>query len=352
MTEISSKNRIKLKVVIVLMLLGMVLGLIFPIFSDGFDTMRPYVVGGTIGLLSGFFISVFELFVFTRIMRKSRFIGVILVRTCSYVIMISAIVLIAVAFIRSVDLGTSLLDVIMGEGFRNYVFHEEFIIVVAYAFALAFVANFIRIISKKMGQGVLWHLITGKYHRPREEEVIFMFLDLTGSTSIAEKLGHIQFHHLINDFFYDITSSILNNRGEIYHYVGDDVVVTWTMKNGLAEANCIRTYYDAFEANNNESGKYLKIYGLVPAFKAGFHCGKVVRGEIGDVKSEIAYHGDVVNTTARIMAQSGSLNKNLLLSSNLLELLPNLDGFHPEKLEEIVLRGKEKSIVIFGTNVV
>jgi adenylate cyclase len=90
---------------------------------------------------------------------------------------------------------------------------------------------------------------------------------------------------------------------------------------------------------------------LVPEFKAGFHCGKVTRGEIGDVKSESAYLGDVVNTTARIMSRSGTLKKNLLLSADLFQLLPKQDFFQPEKLEEIALRGKEQSVIIYGLSV-
>jgi adenylate cyclase len=34
--------------------------------------------------------------------------------------------------------------------------------------------------------------------------------------------------------------------------------------------------------------------------KAGAHVGRVVATEVGTIKSEIVFHGDVVNTTARV----------------------------------------------------
>jgi len=48
---------------------------------------------------------------------------------------------------------------------------------------------------------------------------------------------------------------------------------------------------------------YLSKYGRVPVFKAGIHGGKVMALEVGSVKKELAYLGDIVNTTARIQGE-------------------------------------------------
>ena len=60
-----------------------------------------------------------------------------------------------------------------------------------------------------------------------------MFLDLKSSTTIAEKIGHINFHKFINDFLFTISEAIISSKGEIYKYVGDEVIITWKMKEGL-----------------------------------------------------------------------------------------------------------------------
>ena len=67
-----------------------------------------------------------------------------------------------------------------------------------------------------------------------------MFLDLKGSTAIAEKIGNQQFFKLLSDFYSDITDMILQTKGEIYQYVGDEVIVSWTIPKGIEESNCPR----------------------------------------------------------------------------------------------------------------
>ena len=56
-----------------------------------------------------------------------------------------------------------------------------------------------------------------------------MFLDLNNSTAIAERLGPLRFNDFKNDFFHDIAQPVLETRGRIYQYVGDEAVVTWTI---------------------------------------------------------------------------------------------------------------------------
>ena len=81
-------------------------------------------------------------------------------------------------------------------------------------------------VSDKFGPGILWKFITGKYYHPRQEERIFMFLDLKSSTTIAEKMNSKKFFELLKEIFSDITEPILNSQGEIYQYVGDEVIIT------------------------------------------------------------------------------------------------------------------------------
>ncbi|MGR3301112.1 MAG: hypothetical protein ACUZ8I_01275 [Candidatus Scalindua sp.] len=52
-----------------------------------------------------------------------------------------------------------------------------------------------------------------------------MFLDLKSSTTIAEEIGHRRYFEFISDFIADVTTPILNNHGEIYQYVGDEIVI-------------------------------------------------------------------------------------------------------------------------------
>ncbi|MBA3647641.1 MAG: adenylate/guanylate cyclase domain-containing protein [Chitinophagales bacterium] len=193
--------------------------------------------------------------------------------------------------------------------------------IVAWSGAVALTQFFLQI-SDKFGQGILWSFIMGKYHSPREEEHMFMFVDLASSTTIAGKLGNKNYHSLLKDFFADITNPIIHNKGEIYQYVGDEIVISWKLKNGIDNNQCLNCFFDMRKKIYEMKEKYESIYGLVPEFKAGLHYGKVIAGEVGIIKRDITYSGDVLNTTARIQSKCNEYQVKILCSDELLGLLP------------------------------
>jgi len=204
--------------------------------------------------------------------------------------------------------------------------------------------QFILQVSDKFGPGVLWKMITGRYYHPREEERIFMFLDLKASTAIAEKLGHRRFFELLRELYQDITWPITRSRGEIYQYVGDEVVITWPPRLGLHKSDCIRCFFWIEDVLNARRSDYLRRFGVAPAFKAGAHVGHATVGEIGIVKKDIVFSGDVLNTTARIQAECNRYRINLLASAELLERLTDRAMFHAQPIGEIHLRGKTEPL--------
>lgn len=204
-------------------------------------------------------------------------------------------------------------------------------------------------VNDKYGPGVFVSFLMGKYFHPKREERIFMFLDLRGSTRIAEKLGENRYFNFLKDLFRDITPGILNASGEIYQYVGDEVVVSWKDPSGISEANCVQCFLNIQQILSEKAAWYQKIYdGEVPEFKAGLHSGYVMVGEIGIVKREIAYSGDVLNTTARIQSKCNELGVDILLSRNLLDKIKALPRQCSVKaLGAMQLRGKQQEIGLY-----
>lgn len=219
---------------------------------------------------------------------------------------------------------------------------------VSYMVMSIILLNFIMQVDKKFGPGNLFRLITGKYHRPRDENRIFMFLDLSSSTTIAEKLGHNKYSQLLQNCYHDLTDVVVKYRADIYQYVGDEVVLSWSVRNGLKDLNCLKAFF-AFE--NSLSGRkdfYLEHFETLPEFKAGMDMGYVTVAEIGDIKRDIAYHGDVLNTASRIQGRCKKLNRKLLISGNLEKNLTTLNGFSKESIGEVNLRGKEKTVNVYS----
>ena len=205
------------------------------------------------------------------------------------------------------------------------------------------------LVNDKYGPGVFVSFILGKYFHPKREERIFMFLDLRGATTIAEKLEESRYFNFLKDVFRDSTPSILKSKGEIYQYVGDEIVISWKKDTGILNANCLQCFFDIKQRLLDNASYYRKKYdGIVPEFKAGLHFGFVMVGEIGVVKRDIAYSGDVLNTAARIQSKCNELGVNILISKNLLAGLGSLPNvFKPREIGEIDLRGKQHSLMLY-----
>jgi len=220
--------------------------------------------------------------------------------------------------------------------------------VVFYMAVIIEAALFYSELIEHLGNEVFYNFSFGKYHKPKQETRIFMFLDMKASTTIAEEIGHIKYFDLLKLYYSYMTNAILETFGEIYQYVGDEIVVTWPEEVGLTNNNCIECYFKIEEAIKKHEERFIKSFGLVPGFKAGYHIGKVSAGQIGVLKKEIVYTGDVLNTTARIQAECNAYQSNILLSGALKRRLNNSNKWSITKVGEILLRGKVEAVEVFS----
>ena len=204
------------------------------------------------------------------------------------------------------------------------------------------------LVNDKYGPGVFRKFLLGHYFNPRREQRIFMFLDLRASTTVAEKIGEARYFSFLKDVFTFVTPAILANKGEIYQYVGDEIVISWELAQGIEQANCVQCFFDTQQALNQRRQYFLAHYQHHPEFKAGLHDGHVMAGELGVVKREIAYSGDVLNTTARIQAKCNEFGANLLASKPVLDLLKLSAPYHPKALGQIALKGKKEPITLYA----
>jgi adenylate cyclase len=204
----------------------------------------------------------------------------------------------------------------------------------------------LRQVNLFLGSNNFWKLLRGRFYTPREEERIFMFLDLQSSTKHAENLGHIEYSKMIQDCFNDL-GIVIENEAEIYQYVGDEAILTWRLKDGLSDQNCLNAYFNFKQRLDKRKEHYLKNYNCTPHFKAGMHAGIVTVAEVGKFKKEIAYHGDTINTAARIQGKCNELKQEFLISESLKSQL-SPTGFVFDKLGSIELKGKESNMFLYS----
>ncbi|WP_299253499.1 adenylate/guanylate cyclase domain-containing protein [uncultured Aquimarina sp.] len=251
-----------------------------------------------------------------------------------------------IVFILITDIFTTLTSPHTNVHTDWFSFNKSFWAVILYIVFASFVFSFIKIANEKFGKGVFVNMLLGKYKNPQEEKRIFMFLDLKDSTTIAEKLGHFKYSQLIQDCFYDLNKVVPKHNAEIYQYVGDEVVLSWPYKKGLANNNCVNLFFAFQQKKQSKAEYYLKKYGVVPEFKAGLHGGKLMVTEVGIVKKEIAYHGDVINTSARIQGQCNAYKVPLLISDKLIQDLKINANLTCQFLGSVLLKGKQEEVNI------
>lgn len=345
--KLTINQKRKFKQARTLIIAGLLLGYLYVILTDGFEKLHPFITATIGSILIAVVIAILELWVFAGGIRKIKFLTLLILRTILYLILVTIILfnVIAISWMLREDL--SYIQLFEFEKFQNYIFKEDFSILILYALVFAFSINFTRMLSRKMGQGMLISHITGTYFKPVIQERIIMFLNIENSKQISEKLSPMVFHNFLNDFFYDITESIVMHQGIIYEYVEDLVVVTWAMNKGLADGNCMRTFFHIQDQLEELKEKYFKEYGLFPRIKASLHCGKLVRAEIGDIKTQIVFHGDVMNTTSRILDYCYKLKEELLASAHLVIRVDMPKIYEAQTVGAISLKGKESTIELF-----
>ena len=120
------------------------------------------------------------------------------------------------------------------------------------------------------------------------------------------------------------------------------------MKNGIRNSNCINVFFEFQKDVALRSTYYSENYGIVPEFKAGINTGPVTVAEVGDVKRDIAYLSDVLNTAARIQEQCNKHNESLLISTYVKNLLSQDERLDFDEHGAIELRGKMEKVEIYG----
>ncbi|MEM6828932.1 MAG: adenylate/guanylate cyclase domain-containing protein [Bacteroidota bacterium] len=303
-------------------------------------SLPVFIFASLTSTLAGLLVGLIELVLLEKRFRNYSFTRKVVTKFFVYLTLMMIIMVIAFPIASSIELSKSPLDPDIQRKTVNFF---QSLIFLGTAVQISFqliLCLLYAAFSENLGHQVLINLFTGKYHRPQKEQRIFMFLDMKSSTTIAEQMGHTRYFRLLQDYYEVMSDPIIHAMGEVYQYIGDEVVITWNSAKGLAHDNCIRCF-EGIKANlKRHAHTFEKKYGLVPGFKAGIHLGEVTTGEIGALKKEVTYTGDVLNTTARVQGLCNEYNVDLIITDDLLNELEDSDRWSHELIGELSLKGK------------
>lgn len=305
-----------------------------------FASIAVYLVGIIVGSI--------EVLWLGRLFERKSFGYKILYKTGFYLVFMLMVNVVTYPIAASLELGQPVTSAAVWLKFEHYLVSITFLsTMVSITFSLV-LCLFYSEISEHLGHKVLMNLFTGRYHHPQEEDRIFMFVDLKSSTQWAENLGHDRYFKFLRDYYQSLSGAIVDHEAEVYQYVGDEIVLTWEAKKGLERLHCLDCFFAMKQAVHAKEHYFTLHYGGLPCFKAGLHMGKVTTGEIGALKKDIFFTGDVLNTTARIQSLCNSLGADLLVSETLNHQLKDMKKYQLKALGSMSLRGRKEPMSLYA----
>lgn len=314
------------------------------IFYDrpGFTTLLIYTAFG--GAILGIIFTTLRIHLFKEICQNLSVGRSILMETAGFLMVFIILIGLFITF-HFFSLGYSISNI---RQFISNTFHLSSLSILIVFFLYASIQfSLILEADKKLGINVLKNLLLGKYHHPKQENRIFMFLDMKGSTNTAEKLGHLKYSRYLQDIYKLLTDLVIDYRAEIYQFVGDEVVLTWPSEIGYSKNNALHLFYGFQTILKENSDYFSRNYGATPVFKAALHRGDVSVAEVGEINTQIAYHGDVVNTTSRIQELCNVYDTHLLVSEMFMNGMESPPPNFKENAAEINLRGRSQPVTIY-----
>ncbi len=318
----------------------------YPTSGNPYDfenSFLPLVLSAfVIGLMQGFC----EVKWFRRIFSSTSLWMKIVLKTGFYIIFI-ALCLIAFSLFNSLYNHEAYQFIDALDDLKRFAGNFSFWSTLVFMGFVAGISIFFSEMIQYVGDGVIYNALFSKYHKPISEIRIFMFLDMKSSTTIAEDLGHENYFSLLKQYYSDMTSAILGTEAEIYQYVGDEIVLSWPKDVGLYKNNCIKAFLKISKNIERKKSMYKEKFGVVPKFKAGYHIGEVTVGEIGTIRRNIIYTGDILNTAARLEEECNTYDARVLISGELYKELKTDKKFTFKKLGELLPRGKKIPIDLY-----
>lgn len=296
----------------------------------------------------GCFIGFIEVAIINKYFIARSFKQKIILKSLLYLLLIFSIVFVFYNLAAAIEMQESVFSKAVFDRYINFLFSmTNLSTMLQLSFSIVVSLLFFEI-NENLGRNVLQNFFTGKYHKPILEQRVFLFIDMKDSTTIAEKLGHEVYFEFLKAYYNDLSDSIIQNNGEVYQYIGDEVVISWAVKKQNTKRDALKSFFDMKMSLTKKREWYKTHYNLYPEFKGAIHAGEVTIGEIGALKKDIFFTGDVLNTTSRLQSLCNSYQAELLISEDVYARVESTEGFQFTFEDEVMLRGKSKPVKIYA----
>lgn len=166
----------------------------------------------------------------------------------------------------------------------------------------------------------------------RQEKLVVLFADISGSTALYDKLGNEQALRLVTTCLGIMIGEMEQHEGRLIKTIGDEIMCAFLSPVSALEAACAMQC--AIE--RERPGKELPIY-----IRIAFHLGDVICEE-NDL------FGDAVNVAARVTSITRA--RQILTTRAVMEALPEKFRDKIHHISRAEFRGKEEAMDVFQVN--
>ena len=177
-----------------------------------------------------------------------------------------------------------------------------------------------------------------------ERRVTILFIDLRGSTRLAEARLPYDVVFLLNHYFAEMAAAVETTGGHYSNFTGDGLMALFGLEekknHGAASAlTCALRMLQKLDGLNEQLAAEL---AEPLSMGIGIHTGEAIIGQMGPPKTPVLTAlGDAVNTAARLESATKELRRPVVVSRDTLEAA----GL-ASQAQEILLRGRSASIAV------
>ena len=181
----------------------------------------------------------------------------------------------------------------------------------------------------------------------QERYLVSLFVDMRGSTRLAEKMLPFDTVFVVNRFLAAVSQAVIECGGRPNQFVGDGMLALFGLTNS-AQAACRQAIRAAslISGNINELNQFLSHDLREPIrFGIGIHGGEVIVGDIG-YRDHMVFTalGDAVNVAARLQDLTKTLFCEAIISEEV-RVTAGL-GDNDLLLQEVEIRGRAEPMVV------
>jgi adenylate cyclase len=181
----------------------------------------------------------------------------------------------------------------------------------------------------------------------QERYLVSLFVDMRGSTQLAEKRLPFDTVFIVNRFLGAVSQAVIESGGQPNQFVGDGMLALFGLSTGRREA-CQQALRAAalIAANVDELNKFLEHDLREPIrFGIGINGGEVIVGDIG-YRDHMVFTalGDPVNVAARLQDMTKSLACELVVSDEVRATAEVAEDALPA--QEVAIRGRNEPMIV------